>query len=488
MLGAGGALAAIPVVGWIAMAAMFTKTLVDAGWGIDAMDSRANTVDAIFAGGTGIDSGFVQKLLEKIGLGSKTASFFSGTAVMSWLFGRKPPKIVDSGIRGQFGFGGVDGEQFINLKAKGGLFRSSKYSQEIAAITDEMGEFLSGVIESSTDFVTGLANMAGVDIQNILDSVSFDFDITFDEDPEIAKAQMEEFAKGMASDLFESVLGGFSQGAQDYVAQFDGLEMRSEALIAYVNALALLGQTVANFANTGAADAAAQYLSDAAMSSTERLQALGDALLDGFMAFEDTPEGLSEISKLIASRYQGEIEYLVAIDQLVKNIGASIAAQQEDIRTSVEGQKTFSEAMGEARELFRSLATAGSPEELANIVGQIQTLVRTAFGGLDDEGKALNADMLISFLDDVGKIAELQAEKLAQMVIDEGVILREQAAMFAESVGAPLQLNIDATDRVDTSINNQTVVIEDAAIARDLLLRELIDEIRGRTDLESIRT
>jgi hypothetical protein len=99
----------------------------------------------------------------------------------------------------------------------------------------------------------------------------------------------------------------------------------------------------------------------------------------------------------------------------------------------------------------------------------------------------MQGGFLIDFLDQVEAAATARADQLAQMVIDEGVLLREQALMFAESIGAPLDLNVAATDAVNDSINRQTDVIVDTASDRDALLRELIGLIRQGNDLAAIR-
>ena len=101
---------------------------------------------------------------------------------------------------------------------------------------------------------------------------------------------------------------------------------------------------------------------------------------------------------MVSGRYIAEIEYLVAIDRLVKDISASIADQQQSIREAVEGPRSFSAIMGDAQGLFASLAAAQSPEEIAQIVSSIQSLVDKAFGGLDEAGQAAQAGTLIAFL------------------------------------------------------------------------------------------
>jgi len=291
----------------------------------------------------------------------------------------------------------------------------------------------------------------------------------------------------MLDSRFAAILGTFSGTVREYVNQFDTLESRADALQRFVVSLNNVGIAIAMFADSNPAAILAASLEDAATTSTEKLQAIGTGLMDMFDAFDGTPEQMQEIAQLVDARYRGELEYLQAIDQLVKGIAASIEAQQNRMREAIEGPQSFDELLAEAQLLFSTLSGAGSPEELAQIVNSIQTLVDKAFGGLDPAGQIAQADTLIAFLDTVQAAAEERAAALAQMVIDEGVILREQALLFAESIGAPLDLNVAATDAVNDSINRQTDLINDRGDQRDELLRDLIREIRAGNDLVGLR-
>jgi len=294
---------------------------------------------------------------------------------------------------------------------------------------------------------------------------------------------VEEMLEGR----FSTILSTFGQNVQDYVAGFDGLEAKSEALAKFVTSLNAIGRAIATFVSSDPAALLAEQLAAASLSSTDKLAKFGDSLLDLIATFDGTPEMMDEISIAVDARYRAEMEYLVAIDALIKGISASIAKQQDDIRAAVEGPKSFEELLSIAQAMAGQLGGAGSPEQLAAMVANIQNLVSSAFGGLDAAGQSAQAGFLISFLDQVEAAATARADQLRQMVLDEGVLLREQSQMFAESIGAPLELNVAATDAVNESINRQTDVIVDTAADRDTLLRELIGLIRQGNDLAAIR-
>jgi len=284
---------------------------------------------------------------------------------------------------------------------------------------------------------------------------------------------------------FSTILGTFSQTIQDYVNQFDGLEDQTAALAKYVTALNTVGATIAAFADSDIAQVLADRLANAAKTSTQRLTDMAGALTDLFANFDNTPEQLDQISQLVDARYRGELEYLAAVDSLVKGIAASIEAQQNRIREAVEGPRSFEQILSDAQALFASLAGAGSPEEIARTVSSIQALVDRAFGGLDQAGQASQAATLISFLDQVQRAAEERANILAQQVIEQGMVLREQAEMFAQSIGAPLDLNVQATQDVSAAIVNQTdILVGEAQTGHEnqVSIRQAIDRLAESFD------
>ena len=252
-------------------------------------------------------------------------------------------------------------------------------------------------------------------------------------------------------------------------------------------ALNMVGVVIAKFTESNPAEMLAAQLEDAATSSTQKLQNIGTNLLDLFDTFDGTPEMLDQISQAVDARYRGELEYLMAVDSLIKGIASSIAAQQQSIRDAIEGPRSPQELMREAMDIFAQLGSAGSPEALAQMVASIQQLVGASFSGRSAEEQAAAGGTLIAFLDQVQAAATERAEALAQMVVDEGTILREQALLFAETIGAPLDLNIAATDNVNASVTHQTDVINERGDMRDELLRELIREIRLGGNLAELR-
>lgn len=402
-------------------------------------------------------------------VGAAIGSFLGGLAgsLLGGLFGsKKDPRIVGGGMNFKPG-----DTQFFE-SALGGVF----VGDTKRGMDEHVGEFGEAIVEFDKIMASFMSDSQ---IARVTDALA-SWKLTLKDEAISIEAMLEG--------RFKTVLSTFGQNVQDYVNGFVGLEAQSEALATFVTALNRVGMAIAEFIDSNPADMLVEQLEDAATSSTQKLQGIGDSLLDLFANFDGTPEMLDQITMKVDERYRGELEYLAAVNQLISGINASVDKQIADMRAAIEGPASFAEIMNQVTQLQASLAMAESPEEIAQIFNQIQSLVSTAFNSLDEAGKQLNIDALTAILRASEEAATQRAEALAQMVIDEGVVLREQAAMFAESIGAPLELNAKATDAVNDSINRQTDIIIDTGESRDSLLRELVRLIREGNELETLRT
>ena len=416
--------------------------------------------DKIFGGQGGIGGGIGAVIGTALlpGIGSVIGGLLGGA--IGGLFGDRDPQIFGAGSLGR----GDVTSKGLNASALGGFF--------LGGGRGGVGEFRTGAIDALQQFDSVIASFLSANQLEKVTSALASWSIRLDKEGVTIENLLDS--------RFAVILGSFSGTIQDYVNQFEGLEAQTEALQRYVTALNTVGMAITAFADSNAADVLAAMLEDAATSSTEKLSAIGTALTDLFDNFDGTPEQLNQISQMIDARYRGELEYLNAVNQLIIGIAQSIEAQQNRIREAVEGPQSFGALMGDAEALFRSLGTAASPEEIASIVSGIQSLIDKAFGGLDEAGQIAQADTLIAFLDQVEQAATARAEVLAQMVVDQGQILRDQALVFADVIGAPLDLNIQATQDVSAAVNNQTEILVDehrTGQAIDSGIKESIDRL-----------
>lgn len=187
---------AVPIIGWVVAAMMKNAELFDQGWDIKNGESWAGKVATLGA------VGHVDDMARKLGLNAKAASILSGSSIHSALFGRKKPQIQGQGIVGSYGFDGLAGRTYADIKAKGGLFRSDKKWTEYGQIDSSVTDAFGSALNSARAGVVGLANQLGVDISTQLKSVRVDLGkVQLDADPEKAQAQLEQLISGAVSNL-----------------------------------------------------------------------------------------------------------------------------------------------------------------------------------------------------------------------------------------------------------------------------------------------
>lgn len=156
-IGAGisGAMAAVPVAGWVAAGMAAADALFAKGWDYKKVDM--NTLGKVYGAATfGADS-----LLRSVGVSDRLANVLSGASTITALFGRKKPEVQAAGIVGDFTADGFSGQQFVDWKAKGGLFRSDKKWTDYSALDDQQSAVFGGAAKGSLAFYENLDKLAG---------------------------------------------------------------------------------------------------------------------------------------------------------------------------------------------------------------------------------------------------------------------------------------------------------------------------------------
>lgn len=173
------------------------------------------------------------KMLQKIGLSSKTASMISGSSLSTKAFGHAAPKIQQSGIQGSVGFGGFDGESFADIKAKGGWFRSDKRWTETGDVNPQIDRAFAMAGARAGVGARELAKQVGVDVAQALSSVKIDLGkMVLDADPEKAREQVEaklsEIMEGLTGEAVKAL--GFGSLLEPAFAATDVMTALSAAM------------------------------------------------------------------------------------------------------------------------------------------------------------------------------------------------------------------------------------------------------------------
>jgi tape measure domain-containing protein len=136
--------------GWAALIALgISKGMSD--WRDGFRRDQARDVSQTFWGGGGF-LGDIQPMggieaskanfLSQLGFSDKWADLLSGATAVAKIFGRAAPRITAQGVQGSIVGGDFSGELFADVLEKGGIFRSDKRYQKVAALPEELGRLL----------------------------------------------------------------------------------------------------------------------------------------------------------------------------------------------------------------------------------------------------------------------------------------------------------------------------------------------------------
>lgn len=345
----------IPIIGWIYAGMQLNNDMYAKGWKLNGGDyswggAAASPFPDVAVGGAATD-----KLLQKLGLDAKTSSMITGTATLTALFGRKAPKVQSQGLMGSYGFEDFTGQNFADIKAKGGLFRSDKKWTEYSALDSDLQDTFNVAIRRTRTGVSALAEQLGMDITSQLSAVRVDIGkVKLDADPEKAKAQMEELLANMIETLagkgvgmvgFDHLLNrGFEASDVMYglASAIQLMTGNAQDLGRALNTaeLELVGRTVEMFQKL--ATAAGTTLEEEISAITAAASGYGSVV--GTAQQEIATMGFSGFAKSLLQVKQEEKERIRTLQAQAKALGG-LSAREEDLAKVREASQLKTDAL-----------------------------------------------------------------------------------------------------------------------------------------------
>lgn len=219
--GALGAVAAFaPYAALIAMGMQMAGSAYKDGFGLEnqnKMDllNRGHLASGGLLTPVMLDSMSLDYLGRALGMSSKTAAVFSGSSLLGKAFGRSAPKITGQGLTGSYGFGGLDGQSYADVKQKGGWFRSSKKWTQYGALDPGIDRTFDMAARQIRGATTDLAKQLGVDLTKQLASVRVDLGkLQLSSDSAEAQKQLEAYLADMQDRLFTEAVKAAGFGGQ----------------------------------------------------------------------------------------------------------------------------------------------------------------------------------------------------------------------------------------------------------------------------------
>lgn len=385
---------AIPIVGWVLAGMAANNSLYDQGWGGKASNDTKQMGIA-----SGMVGGVLKETIQKwFGLSDKSASMWSGSAVVNRLFGHKLPELQQSELSGSFGENGYTATARDVYKSKGGIFRSDKWSETktVATNTDEMTKAFEAIKAAAAGYA-GQLGFATDSVDKFTKDFKFNLSITGD------AAKDAEANKKLISDLLVEVSNDISKFLVPSIAEFSKEGETTSQTLARISS------------NFVAVNDAFEILNLKLFESSQ----VGIKAANNFADLIGGVEALNNVSKSYFENFFSSEEKTTYMTK----------------QLSDEFNKLQVGALPKSREAFKSLveeiSKSGTPEQLAGLLK-----LNSAFAQLVPVTEVV-ADVLVTQFDAQRKI-EVAAVAATQA-------LEAQAKATAEIARAEQQKTYDQT-------------------------------------------
>ncbi len=162
-----------------------------------------------------LDSMSLDVIGRALGMNRKTAAIFSGSSLLGKAFGRSAPKITGQGLTGAYGFDGLDGKSYADVKQKGGWFRSDKKWTQYSAMDPGIDRTFDMAARQIRGATMGLGKQMGVDLTQQLAGVKVSLGkLQLSADSAEAQQQLESYLADMQDRLYTEAVKAAGFGGQ----------------------------------------------------------------------------------------------------------------------------------------------------------------------------------------------------------------------------------------------------------------------------------
>lgn len=389
--GALGAVAAFaPYAALIAMGMQMAGSAYKDGFGLEnqnKMDllNRGHLASGGLLTPVMLDSMSLDVIGRALGMNRKTAAIFSGSSLLGKAFGRSAPKITGQGITGDYGFGGLDGQSYADVKQKGGWFRSDKKWTQYGALDPGIDRTFDMAARQIRGATTDLAKQLGVDMSQQLAGVKVSLGkLQLSADSAEAQQQLEAYLAGMQDRLYTEAVKAAGFGGQ-LDGYFDSADV-----------FAALGASI-DLA-VGGADKLGRALSGLEI---EKVNKAVDYFQDlASVAGTDLATQITKVSGLL-----GNYSTLMA-DVSTQLLTGDLTGYQQQALTI---ERTYRQQVKSANDYAKALGLSGArAEDLAKIEALRSTNMGKLQAQIDKDKKAMQYGLSISDLSPLTDQEKLQ--------------------------------------------------------------------------------
>lgn len=447
--GALGAVAAFaPYAALIAMGMQMAGSAYKDGFGLEnqnKMDllNRGHLASGGLLTPVMLDSMSLDVIGRALGMNRKTAAIFSGSSLLGKAFGRSAPKITGQGITGDYGFGGLDGQSYADVKQKGGWFRSDKKWTQYGALDPGIDRTFDMAARQIRGATTDLAKQLGVDMSQQLAGVKVSLGkLQLSADSAEAQQQLEAYLAGMQDRLYTEAVKAAGFGGQ-LDGYFDSADV-----------FAALGASI-DLA-VGGADKLGRALSGLEI---EKVNKAVDYFQDlASVAGTDLTTQITKVSGLL-----GNYSTLMA-DVSTQLLTGDLTGYQQQALTI---ERTYRQQVKSANDYAKALGLSGArAEDLAKIEALRATNMGKLQAQIDKDKKAISYGLSVSDLSPLTDQEKLQKtmQELERAVAGGDSSAAQAAAQAALGFGR----NLYASGQDYNSLYGQVTGLIDGMKVGDL--------------------
>lgn len=382
-------------------------------------------------------------VLRAIGISDRWAAVLSGSSGIARAWGYKKPEIRGTGIVGNIGFGGFDGQSYADIKQRGGWFRSDRRWTEYGAIDGSVDRAFDAVSQTMRTRAVDLAQQIGIDIGAALNGVKINIGkLQLDADPEKARAQIEAQLEKVAEQLAaESIKAlGFSRLLDDGFAAMEQMSALAVAIGLVTGGAERLGRALTDLERENVARA------------TEYFEAQATA----------TGTSLTETVQRITGQISEYAQLISGVDSRIRTNGMT-QYQQAQVQIELE----YRQQVKQANDLAKALGLSGARAEDLAKIEQLRALnMANLQRQIEEQRSAFLSDLSLSDLSplrDDQKLGETmrllreavtandlqRAQELSQTALGLGRNLyasgADYNALYGEVTGLVAQVGANAT-------------------------------------------
>lgn len=190
--------------------------------------------------------------------------------------------------------------------------------------------------------------------------------------------------------------------------------------------------------------------------------------------FDGSTESMTALTEALTEQKVIAAQIAQAYEELAGVINSSFMSAIDEIRQSImTPEETMAANKSKINAAIAELRTATSPEEIANLSAEIQSLVKATFGMLDKDQQKAQAQQWIDLLTEANAIAaeQIEASKAALASSESALTATVDQNLLAfaasvEALGADITGQAqDAADRTTFAINGLNVSVQSGTVS-----------------------